>query len=161
MKLTILRIEEGIIVIAGLQFWCKMVQTGGDKKCMFTAISYLVNDGDVTKVNEVRAEIVNFVINNWWMINFFNDEQYCVEGLTLSKRRYAQEMSKPHIKGTICEIMAAAALYPYQFVLVQEKKVKVIVGQKGHDIKILSLDGDYFNVLIPFAEKNPGNVQLQ
>jgi len=158
MKLIVLRIEKEI-VIAALQFWCKIVQPGGGKKCLFTIISYLVHDGDVTKAEKVRAEIVALVVKNWSVLKNFTDDKYSVGGSFRSKRHYAEEMSKPHTEGTICELLAAGALYPYQFVLIRKKQVKLIVGEKERaDIKILSLDGDQFNVFIPFQKQNLGNV---
>ncbi|XP_074108441.1 uncharacterized protein LOC141533449 [Cotesia typhae] len=74
-------------------------------------------------------------------------------------------MSKHNTYGSICEIMAAAELFPYQFQVYQGGFLMASVGEATQGIKRLRFTGNfnngYFDALIDFVESmHGGNVHV-
>ncbi|XP_044588797.1 uncharacterized protein LOC123267978 [Cotesia glomerata] len=65
-------------------------------------------------------------------------------------------MSKPFTKGSLCEVKAAAELFPYEFQVYQDGRLIATFGEALNGIKRLSFNGDYndghYEVLVPLFQ---------
>lgn len=104
----------------------KVVHILGDGACLFSSISYLLY-GTMSKSALIRNQIVHHVSNNWQRFKYFTQQKSGEPYGT--KRLYFEDMSKPYTQGSLCEVKAAAELFPYQFQVYQDGCLRATFGE--------------------------------
>ncbi|XP_074106305.1 uncharacterized protein LOC141532045 [Cotesia typhae] len=102
----------------------------------------------------IRNQIVHHVFDNWQRFKYFTQQSSNKPYST--KHSYFEDMSKPTTQGSLCEIKAAAELFPYEFQVYQNRSLKATFGEALLGIKILRFTGNFnsghFDVLVPLIE---------
>lgn len=110
----------------------------GDGACLFRAISYLMYDTQVM-ASEVREQIVSHVVANWEefavLSHDSNGDNYS------SATEYFADMSRPFTYGSLCELMAAAKLFPWIFEVYRNNELYMRLGTDGNPGKKRELAG--------------------
>ncbi|GFU33076.1 hypothetical protein NPIL_512211 [Nephila pilipes] len=128
------------IWIDGIPTPFKVFKILGDGACLFSSLFLLVF-GDISMAYKMRNIIVSHVFNNWYRFKCYTQ---MLSGAPYNTNdSYFTERCKPNKYGSICEIMAVAELFPYQFEVYQGVCLIASVGETIQRKKRLRFTGNY------------------
>ncbi|GFV81292.1 hypothetical protein TNCV_4773181 [Trichonephila clavipes] len=111
---------------------------------------------------QIRKAIVRPVCNEWKRFKFFTQGPPGAPYGT--KRLYNTEMSKSYTYGSICEVMAAAEIFPDKFQVYQDGSLIAVFGNALQGIRRLWFTGNFneghFDALVPLYEAIINSIQL-
>lgn len=122
----------------------------GDGACLFRALSFSIFN---TQENafDVRRRIVTFVTDKWIEYGYMSHDK---DGNNYdSVESYKADMLRPRTYGGLCELVAAAELYPFVFEVYRNRQLYFRAGSGDKPVKRLKFSSDlsdgHFDVYSP------------
>lgn len=124
----------------------RIVRMPGDGSCLFYSLSFSMY-GNTESSYDIRLAIVEYVVAYWDEFKIYTCDEY--GDPYINTDLYSTAMVKTTTYGSVSELMAAAALYPYENGLLRGS----FGGDYGNLVKRLRFSGSYlgghYEVLLP------------
>lgn len=114
-----------------------------DGSCLFHALTYLMTDlTDTVTAYQIRSSIVSYVVSNWDHLEVYTCDE---NGATYPNAEvYSCAMLNVNTYGSVSELMAAGAIFPFIFEVYECNTLRRSFGDSG-DIKRMRFRGSFLN----------------